>query len=130
MRNKSQIVDRSLKMLASWKEEASTIETFGEVTLSDLESAYNDMLAAESTLAQSKAAVDQDRIRYNEAGAIVLQMQRKVYLGVITQLGEDAPILKSMGYVRKSERKSGLTRRNNSDTNLPEPDSDLDVSEN
>ena len=60
MRNKSQIVDRSLKMLASWKEEASTIETFGEVTLSDLESAYNDMLAAESTLAQSKAAVDQD----------------------------------------------------------------------
>ena len=35
MRNKSQIVDRSLKMLASWKEEASTIETFGEVTLSD-----------------------------------------------------------------------------------------------
>ena len=130
MRNKSQIVDRSLKMLASWKEEASTIETFGEVTLSDLESAYNDMLAAESTLAQSKAAVDQDRIRYNEAGAIVLQMQRKVYLGVITQLGEDAPILKSMGYVRKSERKSGLTRRNNGDTNLPEPDSDLDVSEN
>ena len=130
MRNKSQIVDRSLKMLASWKEEASTIETFGEVTLSDLESAYNDMLAAESTLAQSKAAVDQDRIRYNEAGAIVLQMQRKVYLGVITQLGEDAPILKSMGYVRKSERKSGLTRRNKSDTNLPEPDSDLDVSEN
>ena len=130
MRNKSQIVDRSLKMLASWKEEASTIETFGEVTLSDLESAYNDMLAAESTLAQSKAAVDQDRIRYNEAGAIVLQMQRKVYLGVITQLGEDAPILKSMGYVRKSERKSGLTRRNNSDANLPEPDSDLDVSEN
>ena len=130
MRNKSQIVDRSLKMLASWKEEASTIETFGEVTLSDLESAYNDMLAAESTLAQSKAAVDQDRIRYNEAGAIVLQMQRKVYLGVITQLGEDAPILKSMGYVRKSERKSGLTRRNNSDVNLPEPDSDLDVSEN
>jgi len=130
MRNKSLVVDRSLKMLASWKEEASTIETFGEVTLSDLESAYNDMLAAESTLAQSKAAVDQDRIRYNEAGAIVLQMQRKVYLGVITQLGEDAPILKSMGYVRKSERKSGLTRRNNSDTNLPEPDSDLDVSEN
>ena len=130
MRNKSQIVVRSLKMLASWKEEASTIETFGDVTLSDLESAYNDMLAAESTLAQSKAAVDQDRIRYNEAGAIVLQMQRKVYLGVITQLGEDAPILKSMGYVRKSERKSGLTRRNNSDTNLPEPDSDLDVSEN
>ena len=130
MRNKSLVVDRSLKMLASWKEEASTIETFGEVTLSDLESAYNDMLAAESTLAQSKAAVDQDRIRYNEAGAIVLQMQRKVYLGVITQLGEDAPILKSMGYVRKSERKSGLTRRNNSDTNLPEPDSDLDISEN
>ena len=130
MRNKSLVVDRSLKMLASWKEEASTIETFGEVTLSDLESAYNDMLAAESTLAQSKAAVDQDRIRYNEAGAIVLQMQRKVYLGVITQLGDDAPILKSMGYVRKSERKSGLTRRNNSDTNLPEPDSDLDVSEN
>ena len=130
MRNKSLVVDRSLKMLASWKEEASTIETFGEVTLSDLESAYNDMLAAESTLAQSKAAVDQDRIRYNEAGAIVLQMQRKVYLGVITQLGEDAPILKSMGYVRKSERKSGLTRRNNSDSNLPEPDSDLDVSEN
>ena len=38
------------------------------------------MLAAESTPAQSKAAVDQDRIRYNEAGAIVLQMQRKVYL--------------------------------------------------
>lgn len=130
MRNKSQIVDRSLRMLASWKEEASTIETFGDVTLSDLESAYNDMLAAESTLAQSKAAVDQDRIRYNEAGAIVLQMQRKVYLGVITQLGEDAPILKSMGYVRKSERKSGLTRRNNSDTKLPEPDSDLDISEN
>ena len=60
-------------MLASWKEEASTIETFGEVTLS-----YNDMLL-ESTLAQSKAAVDQDRIRYNEAGAIVLQMQRKVH---------------------------------------------------
>ena len=130
MRNKKHIHYLYLKMLDSWKEEASTIGAFGEVTLSDLESAYNDMLAAESTLAQSKAAVDQDRIRYNEAGAIVLQMQRKVYLGVITQLGEDAPILKSMGYVRKSERKSGLTRRNNSDTNLPEPDSDLDVSEN
>ena len=117
-------------MLASWKEETPTIESFGEVTLSDIESAYNDMLAAESSLAQSKAAVDQDRIRYNEAGAVVLEMQRKVYLGVIAQLGEDAPILKSMGYVRKSERKSGLTRRNNSDVNLPEPDSDLDVSEN
>ena len=130
MRNKTHVNNRSLKMLASWKEETPTIESFGEVTLSDIESAYNDMLAAESTLAQSKAAVDQDRIRYNEAGAVVLEMQRKVYLGVIAQLGEDAPILKSMGYVRKSERKSGLTRRNNSDVNLPEPDSDLDVSEN
>ena len=130
MRNKTHVHTRSLKMLASWKEETPTIESFGEVTLSDIESAYNDMLAAESTLAQSKAAVDQDRIRYNEAGAVVLEMQRKVYLGVIAQLGEDAPILKSMGYVRKSERKSGLTRRNNSDVNLPEPDSDLDVSEN
>ena len=130
MRNKTHVNTRSLKMLASWKEETPTIESFGEVTLSDIESAYNDMLAAESTLAQSKAAVDQDRIRYNEAGAVVLEMQRKVYLGVIAQLGEDAPILKSMGYVRKSERKSGLTRRNNSDVNLPEPDSDLDVSEN
>ena len=130
MRNKTHVNNRSLKMLASWKEETPTIESFGEVTLSALESAYNDMLAAESTLAQSKAAVDQDRIRYNEAGAVVLEMQRKVYLGVIAQLGEDAPILKSMGYVRKSERKSGLTRRNNSDVNLPEPDSDLDVSEN
>jgi hypothetical protein len=130
MRNKTHVNNRSLKMLASWKEETPTIESFGEVTLSDIESAYNDMLAAESSLAQSKAAVDQDRIRYNEAGAVVLEMQRKVYLGVIAQLGEDAPILKSMGYVRKSERKSGLTRRNNSDVNLPEPDSDLDVSEN
>ena len=130
MRNKTHVHNRSLKMLASWKEETPTIESFGEVTLSDIESAYNDMLAAESSLAQSKAAVDQDRIRYNEAGAVVLEMQRKVYLGVIAQLGEDAPILKSMGYVRKSERKSGLTRRNNSDVNLPEPDSDLDVSEN
>ena len=117
-------------MLASWKEETPTIESFGEVTLSDIESAYNDMLAAESALAQPKAAVEQDRIRYNETGIVVLEMQRKVYLGVIAQLGEDAPILKSMGYVRKSERKSGLTRRNNSDVNLPEPDSDLDVSEN
>ena len=69
------------------------------------------MICLRKSVATVKAAVDQDRIRYNEAGAIVLQMQRKVYLGVITQLGEKFSILKSMGYVRKSERKSGLTRR-------------------
>ena len=42
------------------------------------------------------------------AGAIVLQMQRKVYLWCHYPTGEDAPILKSMGYAEERKKRAQL----------------------
>ncbi len=101
-------------MLAAWMQGAPTTESFGGVTLEDLQASHDTIKAAEMDLKESLADADLKRSALENAGRNANSLQRKVYLGISVELGEDSELLGAMGYVRKSERRSGLTRKQNS----------------
>ena len=114
MKNKKLILSRSTRMLAAWMQGAPTTESFGGVTLEDLQASHDAIKAAEMDLKESLADADLKRSALENAGRNANSLQRKVYLGISVELGEDSELLGAMGYVRKSERRSGLTRKQNS----------------
>ena len=118
-------------MLAAWLQGAPTTESFGGVTLQELQASHDAIEAAEMDLKESLADTDLKRSALENVGRNAAELQRKVYLGVSVDLGEDSELLGAMGYVRKSERRSGLTRKLKS---VEEPSSsesgDLDPSRN
>ncbi len=82
-------------------------------------------------LKESLADADLKRSALINAGHNGAELRRKVYLGVSVELGEDSELLGAMGYVRKSERQSGLTRKLTSSDEPPASESgEVDPSRN
>ena len=65
-------------------------------------------------LKESLADADLKRSALENAGRNANSLQRKVYLGISVELGEDSELLGAMEHVRNSERRSGPTRKQNS----------------
>ncbi|MCD9187617.1 MAG: hypothetical protein LUM44_14455 [Pyrinomonadaceae bacterium] len=89
-------------------------KTFGRITLAEFEAQIAKSEAPRADLEriddEKKAA--EAKIEFEDK--ITMKMCDKIKNGVVDDddFGDDSALYESLGYVRKSERKSGLTRKN------------------
>ena len=105
-------MDRLEKIFSAWKQLASA-ESFGGMTLAQFETfvnnSKNDRAAIVALEDQLTAAQD----KRDDTDKVSLAKAELVVNGVIGDpaFGPDSALYEAMGYIRKSERKSGLTRK-------------------
>ena len=111
-RLKRTIVDRITVFRAAWRELAPE-QAFAEMTLAEFEAATEppiglraEIIALEKQLEGKKTA----RAIADQAAAEVLDLVVNSVRGTPGQ-GPDCELYRAFGYVRKSERRSGLTRK-------------------
>ena len=107
-----QIADDTTKILNAWETLAAD-KSFGGMTLAQYKAKVKPSFDARDQIAtlehQMTAAID----AREDADADTLGINQKVVKGVVgdPEFGEDCDLYEAMGYIRKSERKSGLTRK-------------------
>ena len=110
--NPKSIEEKMIKMLNAWKT-LTPNKTYGGLTLEQFEVFVNDSLGARVSV----AALDDTKmqaIAVREAcDNVFLAKSELVVAGVLADPteGADSAIYEAFGYVRKSARKSGLTRK-------------------
>jgi hypothetical protein len=106
------IVDRIQTFLTAWRELVPSA-TFAGMTLAEFEVAVSaplilraEIMALEKQLEGKKAARSDADLAANEVLDLVVNSVRGT-----PGFGQDSALYRALGYVRKSERKSGLTRK-------------------
>ena len=113
--------EKMMDVLNGWKTIASG-KSFGGMTLAQFQAFVDASIAPRQRLIElSDETVEQQTIR-DTADLTTLAKIELVVAGVIADPdhGSDSALYEAMGYVRKSERKSGLTRKK-SETPQPTP---------
>lgn len=110
--DKTDIKRRAVKINDAWKEGAPSVEFMG-VKQSDLNAKITAVEAKEQTLddlrAQVKMLEDEVLDDYADIDDTLVDVASGVRGN--KDYGDDSPLYGAMGFVRKSERKSGLTRK-------------------
>src|SRR5437868_15435562 len=104
--------DKMLKVKNAWKNLAEE-KTFGGMTLAQFETQVNASLAPRQRLDEiDDEKMEQQALRESE-DEVTLGKIELVVAGIIADpaYGSDSALYEACGYVRKSERKSGLTRK-------------------
>ena len=116
--DKTAIKKRAVKMNDAWKEGAVSVEFMG-VKQADLNGKITAIETKEQTLddlrAQIKMLEEEILDDYAELDDTLVDVGNGVRGN--KDYGNDSPLYGAMGFVRKSERKSGLTRKTKSPTN-------------
>jgi hypothetical protein len=100
-------------------------QAFGEVTLEQHRAALEPYFAAKAKFAAIDAQWSAARLERNAAYEKALEITKQVVDSVKghPKYGENSSLYQAMGYVPKSERASGLTRRREAQaTKAPEPE--------
>lgn len=100
------------KVYNAWKTLAPT-KSFGGMTLAEFEVFVNDSMTERATLSQLEDQMKQAIAARDNSDNIGLSKALLVVAGVIADPteGDDSALYEAMGYVRKSMRSSGLTRK-------------------
>jgi hypothetical protein len=116
--DKTAIKKRAVKMDDAWKEGADKVEFMG-VTQTDLNGQITAVEAKEQSLDDLRAQVKMLEEEILDDYAALDDTLVDVGNGVrgSKAYGDDSPLYGAMGFVRKSERKSGLTRKTKPPTN-------------
>ena len=104
--------EKMTQVLNGWKTIAAD-KSFGGMTLAQFQTQVNKSLAPRQRLVElSDETIEQLTLRDTE-DLVTLGKVELIVAGVIAdpEFGSDSALYEAMGYVRKSERKSGLTRR-------------------
>lgn len=104
--------DKMLMILNAWKTLAPT-KTFGGFTLEQFETQVNKSLAPRERLDQLEDEKKQQQALRESEDAVTMKDAQFIVNGVLAdaEFGDDSALYESMGYVRKSDHKSGLTRK-------------------
>lgn len=107
-----QLIERMEQMISAWKRFAAT-EKFGDMTVEEFEAfavpvRAKSALLAELDLQKTQAINDRD-----DALEVFFQKAQLYINGVLAspQHGNNSSLYEASGYVRKSERASGLTKK-------------------
>jgi len=113
--NKTKLDD----ILNAW-EELAPDKSFGGMTLAQFKAVVKPSLDTRAELAKLEPQITHWQNRREDADVVSNTAVQKVVKGVMGDpaFGEDSDLYEGMGYVRKSERKSGLTKKK---TAAPEP---------
>lgn len=100
------------KVINAWTNIASD-KMFGGMTLAQFKTACKPSLDARDELAKLDALYTQWQNRRDNADTLTADFIQKVVNGVKGDptYGDDCDLYEAMGYIRKSERKSGLTKK-------------------
>jgi hypothetical protein len=88
-------------------------KSFSGMTLERFKQTVQPSFAARAEVADLEARLVAARLRRDAADAVSMAAMRSVVNGVLADPdeGEDGPLYAAMGFVRKSQRRSGLVRR-------------------
>lgn len=88
-------------------------QTFGGITLSELEADETALHAHDSAVEENEATLDASRDDRKSFYKATDKKLEKVKNGIIgdPEFGPNSPLYGALGCVRESERKSGLTRK-------------------
>jgi hypothetical protein len=103
---------KMMDVLIAWRTIAPE-KTFGGMTLAQYEAQVNRSLAPRQRLLEiADEEIEQQTLRDTE-DAITLKKVELIVAGIIAdeEHGSDSALYEASGYVRKSERNSGLTRK-------------------
>ena len=121
-------ITRILTFRAAWRELAPDASFAGK-TLAEFEEASapplnlrDEIVALETQLVGKKAAKLDAEVAANELLDLVVNSVRGT-----PGFGPDSALYRALGYVRKSERKSGLTRRSGTAGQGSQPAEDADA---
>lgn len=117
MNNPKQNEEKMRKMLKAWEDHAKDV-SFGGMTLTQFQAATARPLDSRTRLKDFHDKTEAEinvRDNEDETWLPIGQMIVNAVLGH-PDFGPDSPMIEAMGYVRKSERKSGLTRKTSSKT--------------
>lgn len=108
------IEEKYTRILNAWKTLAAD-KTFGRITLEQLETQVAKSNATRERLATLEDEIKQQQANRATEDAITLQMCSLLVKNVVadSDFGDDSALYETMGYIRKSNRKSGLTRKKN-----------------
>ena len=102
------------RLLNAWETLAPT-KSFGGMTLAQFQTAVQPAQTARERIDDLEDQLKQAQADRDRADADFLAKAQQVVAGVLADPteGPDSAIYEAMGYRRKSERKSGLTRKRN-----------------
>lgn len=106
------IVDRTQTFRAAWRELAPET-TFAGMTLAEFEVASNAPLSLRAEIVALEKQLDGKKTARSKADTAANELLDLVVNSVrgTPGFGRDSALYRAFGYVRKSERKSGLTRK-------------------
>jgi hypothetical protein len=112
MASPKSIKDKMDRMINGWKTLAPT-KTFGGLTEKQFEDAVKPSYDVRAEIAAIEETRNAKLAERDEIDAESMAKAALVVAGVVADPteGPDSPLYESFGYVRKSEKKSGLTRR-------------------
>jgi hypothetical protein len=110
--NPQRSLNRIKTLVEVWTKLRATKSFFG-MTLDEFKAAIQPSLDARNEVAQAEIALASAIARRGNADATSLQLVQRVVESVVADKdeGSDSDLYKALGYVRRSERATGLTRR-------------------
>ncbi|MBL8151642.1 MAG: hypothetical protein JNN15_17080 [Blastocatellia bacterium] len=117
-KNPKEAITKIEKILQGWETIASD-RTFGGITLEEFKKLVLSSREMRELVNNLNTELLEATSKRNDADKKALATAQLVVNGVIgdPNFGPDSSLYESMGYIRKSERKKGLTRKRSSDTN-------------
>jgi hypothetical protein len=106
------IIERYRQTLNAWRT-LRPDKTFGGMTLTQFEAACVPSLTTRANLEVLQDKVAQEIADRNAADGTTADVIARVAAGILADPdeGDDSPLYGALGYTRKSERKTGLTRK-------------------
>lgn len=116
MSGPKEIEDRIRRMISGWESLAPTKSFFG-MTLDQFKTAMQPPLAARELIRDLENQLTQAINQRDAADEVALAQMQGVVAGVNADPteGPNSSLLEAFGYTRKSERKSGLSRKGGGD---------------
>lgn len=104
--------EKMMKVLNAWRTLAPG-KSYGGVTVEQFETVVDNSLAPRQQLLTIKDEETSQITTRERNDDVTMAMIEKIVAGVVADPteGSDSALYEAMGYVRKSERKSGLTRK-------------------
>lgn len=111
-RSPKDIEEKMYKVLNAWKTLAPA-KSFGGMTAADYESQVDKSMQPRQRLEELEDERMQEQANRDNQDALTLEKIQLIVNGVLADPteGPNSALYEAMGYVRKSERKSGLTRK-------------------
>ena len=107
-----QIEEKIQEILNAWRDIVPN-KTFGGMTLAQFEAKVKPSFDAREQVAKIENQLAQAINQRDDADEVSLDSVQLVVAGVVGDPteGPNSPLYEAMGYTRKSERKTGLTRK-------------------